>query len=206
MRNVIFFVVLAILTIAALVGWNAVRQQTTSSELTQVQPTETSEPTPELGTAVGRTSGLGSLNNPSSTGSGGFSNVTKGNSDPNAGVIPTATPQSQQVQGTPSPTVTPYPTTVPPQQTGTVVTYTDTGFSPKSITVKSGTMVKFINQSSKRMWVESIDVGEAKKLSGFDMGMSVGKNGFYEYTFSSTGSWGYQDKSNTSANATVIVN
>lgn len=38
---------------------------------------------------------------------------------------------------------------------GAVVTYTDQGFSPASLSVAEGTTVSFVNQSSESMWVAS---------------------------------------------------
>src|SRR3989344_9240812 len=35
------------------------------------------------------------------------------------------------------------------------ISYTDTGFSPSSVTVPLGTRVNFVNQSSGKMWVAS---------------------------------------------------
>src|SRR5690349_717233 len=40
-------------------------------------------------------------------------------------------------------------------QYDTLVTFTDSGFSPASITVQTGETVRFLNQSSRGMWVGS---------------------------------------------------
>jgi plastocyanin len=203
MKNVVFFVVLAILTVGALVGWNAVRQRNATTEEVAQQPTLELTPTPQIGTAVGRGSDLGSLSNPTSTNSGGFGSSSKGGFIPVITSTPSATPKiTRVINSTPKPTsnVTAMP------QSANVVTYTDNGFNPKTLTVKSGTMVKFINQSSKRMWVESAETAGGKKLDTFNMGVTVGKDGFYEFQFTSTGTWGYFDHSNPSHNATVVVN
>lgn len=85
------------------------------------------------------------------------------------------------------------------------VSYTDSGFSAASISVKSGTTVVFTNQSSKSMWVASVVHPTHQLLPGFDQLKSVGKGGSYEYTFTKVGTWRYHNHVSPSDTATVIV-
>ncbi|MBI4067234.1 cupredoxin domain-containing protein [Candidatus Gottesmanbacteria bacterium] len=74
-----------------------------------------------------------------------------------------------------------------------VVNYTDDGFSPKSVSVKVGTPVTFINQSSTPMWVASAPHPQHTDLPGFDQLKSVEKGGEYTYTFQKAGNWKYHN-------------
>lgn len=87
----------------------------------------------------------------------------------------------------------------------TVVTYTDTGFGPASIIVKQGTMVAFVNESGKGMWVASDVHPTHQLLSGFDQKASVGKDGVYEYAFVKVGTWRYHNHINPADAGAVVV-
>jgi plastocyanin len=81
-------------------------------------------------------------------------------------------------------------------QARTVVTFTDKGFSPSPVTVRTGTTVTFVNESSGPMWVES---------SGFNERTSVGRGGTYEYTFVKVGTWSYQSHMSPAVKGTIVV-
>lgn len=186
MKNVIFFVILALFTVAALVGWNALRNKIPS--VTQKKATPTT-PTPEVGSSMrgDRFGIVGGIPYPTISGE-----VTTKGGQPIVTVLPTPTTKP----GQPQPTSKPEPTSAP--QATNVVLYQDNGFSPKTITVKSGTMVTFKNVSnSKRMWV----IGDG----GLNMEVSVGKNGTYEYQFNQTGTYNFRNNENSSDTGTVVV-
>lgn len=86
-----------------------------------------------------------------------------------------------------------------------VVTYTDNGFVPRSVEIQVGETVRFINESSRPMWVAS-DIHPAHNiLPTFDQ---FGVSGFgenYEYTFEQSGKWGYHDHVNASFGGTITV-
>jgi plastocyanin len=96
-----------------------------------------------------------------------------------------------------------------------IVTYTDSGFSPKTITIEQGDAVTFINNSSRNMWVASNrhpthneypeESDEDCLGSSFDAcrGISVGDS--WIFTFDYVGEWGYHDHLNASRTGTVIV-
>lgn len=85
------------------------------------------------------------------------------------------------------------------------VTYSDTGFSPKTLTVKKGTTVTFENQSSGKMWVASGVHPTHLLLPGFDELKSVEKSGTYQYTFVKVGTWQYHNHVKPSDLAVVVV-
>lgn len=97
----------------------------------------------------------------------------------------------------------PAQTTVP--QSPNTIIYTDNGFSPGTITVKVGTPVTFINQSSEDMWVASNPHPIHTDLSGFDEKQSVSNGGSYTYTFEKAGTWGFHNHKNPTMTGTVIV-
>ncbi len=74
-----------------------------------------------------------------------------------------------------------------------VVTYTDSGYQPNQVTVKKGTKVTFVNDSTGSMWTASGVHPTHQLLPGFDQLKSVVKGGKYEYTFSKVGTWKYHN-------------
>ncbi|MBI3577003.1 cupredoxin domain-containing protein [Candidatus Gottesmanbacteria bacterium] len=89
--------------------------------------------------------------------------------------------------------------------TKVTVTLTDSGFSPKIITVKKGTTVTFVNGSSASMWVASDVHPTHQLLPGFDELTSVAKGGSYDYTFVKVGTWTYHNHLSPSDKGTVVV-
>ncbi len=94
-----------------------------------------------------------------------------------------------------------------------IVTYTNDGFSPKTVEIQNGVSVIFKNQSSKNLWVASgphpthnaypeIDgcIG-----STFDSCANIPPNVSWSFTFKNSGSWKYHDNLNPSQTGTVIV-
>jgi len=90
------------------------------------------------------------------------------------------------------------------QQTPTVA-YNDQGFTPAVLTVKAGTAVTFVNQSSGTMWVASNPHPTHTDLPGFDEHTAVPNGGTYTYTFVKAGTWGYHNHVNPSDGGTVVV-
>lgn len=85
------------------------------------------------------------------------------------------------------------------------VTHNDSGFSPKSVTVKVGDTVRFTNASDDLMWVASDFHPTHTKLSGFDEKNAAGKGGSYEFIFTKSGTWSYHNHIQTSETGSVIV-
>lgn len=112
------------------------------------------------------------------------------------------TPATITSEGTPAESVDKGGTTV----TGKVtVTYTDSGFSPKTITVKRGTAVTFVNQSGVSMWVASAVHPTHLLLPEFDQLKSVSKGSSYDYVFVKVGTWKYHNHANASDTGTIVV-
>lgn len=86
-----------------------------------------------------------------------------------------------------------------------VVTYTDSGFMPATITVKKGTTVTFRNEGSGGMWTASAVHPTHQVLPGFDQKKSVVKGGTYEYTFAKVGTWKYHNHVKPTDTAVVVV-
>lgn len=85
------------------------------------------------------------------------------------------------------------------------VEYTDNGFTPKSVTVKVGTTVTFINNSSKKMWIASAPHPQHTDLPGFDELEGAEEGGSYKYTFTKVGTWKFHNHLNPSDFGSVTV-
>ncbi len=101
------------------------------------------------------------------------------------------------------------------------VTYTDTGFSPKSISVAIGDTVRFVNTSTHGMWIGVDDhpshteydgtstrehCTEGKNTNGsFDSCVAVAPGTAYNYTFTKAGTFGYHNHVKSSDTGTVVV-
>lgn len=96
------------------------------------------------------------------------------------------------------------------------VKYTDTGFSPESLSVPLGTTVTFINQSSGDMWVGS---DEHPSHTGYD-GTSRAEHcaagaapsfdqcatgSTYSFTFEKAGTFEYHNHRNAQAHGVIVV-
>lgn len=98
-------------------------------------------------------------------------------------------------------------TVTPAGETASAVSvmYTTDGFSPKTISIKAGQTVTFVNNSDLDMWVASDPHPTHSGLQGFDERASVGASGKYTYTFTKAGTFGYHNHVDTSKKGTVIV-
>lgn len=112
----------------------------------------------------------------------------------------TPTNNSSQTQG--SQRVNP---TTESNKNNVIIEYSAQGFSPNSITVKSGTTVKWINKGSDPMWVASNPHPIHTNLSGFDALKGISARGSYSYTFTKVGKWGYHNHLVPGKIAEVIV-
>lgn len=85
------------------------------------------------------------------------------------------------------------------------IRYTDKGFEPDKIEVPAGSMVEFVNESSKDMWVASVPHPDHSKLPTFDQFRLYKKGGIYRYVFEKKGIWEYHDHINPSLGGVVNV-
>lgn len=98
--------------------------------------------------------------------------------------------------------------------TDTVI-YTDSGFSPKTITIEQGVEVTFKNESNKSMWVASSrhpthnDYPQEADTdclgSSFDTCKKVAPGLSWSFTFDHIGEWRYHDHISPSRTGTIIV-
>jgi plastocyanin len=101
---------------------------------------------------------------------------------------------------------------------GVTVMYTDQGFSPKSVTVKQGESVTWIDERANPMWVASnphpVHTGyDGTSLSVHCASDYTGSTPFdqcapgtaYSFIFNKTGTWGYHDHLNHAMAGTVVV-
>ena len=110
-----------------------------------------------------------------------------------------------------TPTATEIPTTTTstesaePTTESMMVTYSDTGFSPTSLSVKVGDTVTFQNESSKDMWVASAPHPTHTAYPEFDAKADTTAGGSYMFTFTKAGTWKYHNHLNPSMTGTIIV-
>ncbi len=104
--------------------------------------------------------------------------------------------------------------TTPPSSI-TVVTYTDNGFSPETVTILKGESVRFKNESSSRMWVAS-DIHPTHTLypiksdndclgSSFDQCKTSVNGESWVFTFNAAGEWRLHNHVRASKRGTIIV-
>ena len=100
-----------------------------------------------------------------------------------------------------------------------MVTYTDAGYSPSTLTVKVGTTVTFKNMSSASMWTASAMHPSHTAYSGtslsehcpdvsgtaFDECGSAKPGDSWSFIFNKVGTWKYHNHVNTSHFGTIVV-
>lgn len=96
------------------------------------------------------------------------------------------------------------------------ITYTNSGFTPSTITVKKGTEVTFVNTGTKSMWVASDEHPSHIEYAGterrahcpdtagvaFDQ-CATGNS--YAFTFNKVGTWDYHNHASAGDEGKVIV-
>lgn len=105
-------------------------------------------------------------------------------------------------------------TQVTPESHATVtVAYTDSGFSPKTITIKSGDTVVFTDQASDAFRVASnphplhngYPTTGGCVSSTFDSCVDINPGQSWSFVFDIVGSWGYHNHLNPSEGGTIVV-
>ncbi len=106
-----------------------------------------------------------------------------------------------------------------PQTNGKVITYTDSGYSPNSITIKKGETVIFKNQSSISMWPASAMHPTHGAYSGtsldehcpdtanssFDACTGILPGVSWSFKFDKIGNWKFHDHLNSESFGSIIV-
>ena len=101
------------------------------------------------------------------------------------------------------------------------ITLTDAGFEPRSVTIAAGQTVRFVNESSRGMWVGSDEHPTHTEYDGtstrehcadgtntqgnFDMCTAVANGGSWEFTFDKQGTFGFHNHVGASHTGTIIV-
>ena len=86
-----------------------------------------------------------------------------------------------------------------------VVTYTDSGFSPSTLTVKAGDTVVFKNESSSAFWPASAVHPTHELYPEFDAKAAISLGSTYSFTFNRVGTWKYHNHLNASHTGTIVV-
>lgn len=95
-----------------------------------------------------------------------------------------------------------------------LVSYTGSGFQPKTLTVKKDETVRFTNNSSENLWVAAngssgavYPAGSTNECgqSAFDSCMTIGKGEFWEFTFNTAGTWSYKNNQDASRTGVIVV-
>ena len=90
-------------------------------------------------------------------------------------------------------------------QPGVVVSMTDTGFFPSTITVKAGTIISFVNDGQALHWPASDPHPAHDGLPGFDAGDGVATGDTFEFQFDRIGEWSFHDHLVPSQTGKIIV-
>lgn len=88
---------------------------------------------------------------------------------------------------------------------GNVVKITDNGFEPKTLTIKSGETVKFVNDSSDDAWPASNYHPTHRLYPGFDAKKPLLHGDSYSFTFKKVGTWTYHNHLEPTTQGTIIV-
>ncbi len=94
-----------------------------------------------------------------------------------------------------------------------LISYTDGGFAPPSITISSGQTLRFTNNSSSAIWIAAGDTPESRYPGG-DSGCSSSKldscgpiatQDFWQFTFTEPGTWKVVNNVDKSKELIVVV-
>lgn len=102
-----------------------------------------------------------------------------------------------------------------PAASPVIITFSDTGYSPASVTIKKGETVRYVNNSSMGTWPASANhpshtIYPQKSASdclgsSFDSCRDLKPGESWEFTFNEVGTWGYHDHSHAKFRGTVVV-
>lgn len=100
-----------------------------------------------------------------------------------------------------------------------IITYTNTGFSPGTITVSLGETVTWVNESNSSVWVASAfhpthtvypgsDIqkcGTPQEAGIFDACEGIASGASWSFTFNSAGTWNYHNHLSPARTGKVVV-
>lgn len=85
-----------------------------------------------------------------------------------------------------------------------IVQYFNSGFSPRSLEIKKGKSVRFINNSDKAMRIFADDQ-TSQTYRTLNQSKTIGKGASYDFTFVDEGNWSYHNENNLSDKGVVVV-
>ncbi len=85
-----------------------------------------------------------------------------------------------------------------------IINYTSSGFSPAQITLARGSAVHFVNKASGAMRIAPVDKQNQIYLA-FSQSKSVGTGGTFDYTFVSSGVYGYYNDNNVYHTGIIVI-
>ncbi|MDO8620174.1 MAG: hypothetical protein Q7R64_02395 [bacterium] len=86
-----------------------------------------------------------------------------------------------------------------------IVTLTNTGFTPKVVEITRGESIRFVNKSGSAMRIASDENNGVPLYIALNQEKSVGQGGIYELTFTEPGIWVYNNRSNPLGVGVVYV-
>ena len=87
----------------------------------------------------------------------------------------------------------------------TTITYTDSGFSPSTVTIDQGDAVVFENKSSKSFWPASGEHPTHLLYPEFDAKKAIAVGSSYSFTFEKVGSWPFHNHMKSGDMGTITV-
>lgn len=94
--------------------------------------------------------------------------------------------------------------TAPTHNTYTI-SYSNSCFSPNTITITNGDTITFVNNSTRDMWPASDNHPSHTIYPEFDPGQSIAPGGSYPFTFTKSGTWGFHDHNKPNCDGTITV-
>jgi plastocyanin len=134
---------------------------------------------------------------------------------------PNSSGQGPMIPATTTSTSTSTTTTTTSNPQNHVVSYTNNGFVPQTLTIADGDSVTWVNNSTNELWVASAPHPIHNGYDGttlqqhcapgyagptpFDECAAIAQGGSYTFTFYQVGSWGYHNHMVDSDQGTIIV-
>lgn len=98
---------------------------------------------------------------------------------------------------------------------GALIQYTDSGFKPSKVTITEGQVVRFLNSSSREMWVASVIHPQHRNYqerspddclgSTFDQCETIPSGEFWDFKFDLIGTWSFHNHIRAKDDGTVTV-
>jgi len=107
--------------------------------------------------------------------------------------------------GKTTPPVNTSPTTPPVAAETVTVSYTSSGFSPSSVSLKVGDAIKFINNSTMDFWPASDPHPIHTGIPDLDAKRAIAPGGSYTFTFTKPVNAGWHNHLNTTQTGAIIV-